>query len=158
MHVPAFLFSPGMSKSDGTCSGSTYNREHIWLFYKIWHGDVDSFVCLRYKVDGGIMARMAHKGGLSTNRGLCTSYDAFWRVFLQTWFVNNKRRFVETKGGLSTNRDLSTNLLCEFGPKCFRVVRPSVRPVLVIALSQEPIDGFPPNLGHVCISQSQWTD
>ena len=34
-------------------------------------------------------------------------------------------------------------------------VRLSVRPVLVIALSQEPIDGFPPNLGHVCISQSQ---
>lgn len=28
---------------------------------------------------------------------------------------------------------------------------PSVRPVLVIALSQEPIDGFPPKLGHVCI-------
>ena len=43
------------------------------------------------------MARI-HKGGLSTNRGLCTSYDAF---FLQTWFVKNKRRFVETIGGLS---------------------------------------------------------
>ena len=28
---------------------------------------------------------------------------------------------------------------------------PSVRPVLVIALSQELIDGFPPNLDHVCI-------
>ena len=58
-----------------------------------------------------LLARI-HKGGLSTNRGLCTSYDAFWLVFLQTWFVNNKRRFVETKGGLSTN------LLCEFGPSC----------------------------------------
>ena len=31
---------------------------------------------------------------------------------------------------------------------------PSVRPVLVIALSQEPIDGFLPNSGHVCILQS----
>ena len=29
------------------------------------------------------------------------------------------------------------------------------RPVLVIALSQEPIDGFLPNLAHVCILQSQ---
>ena len=33
-----------------------------------------------------------------------------------------------------------------------------VRPVFVIALSQEPIDGFLPNFGHVCILQSQWTD
>ena len=31
---------------------------------------------------------------------------------------------------------------------------PSVRPVLVIALSQEPIDGLPPNMGHVSILQS----
>ena len=42
---------------------------------------------------------------------------------------------------------------------CLRVVRPSVctsiRPVLVTALSQEPINGFLPNLGHVCILQSQ---
>ena len=30
-------------------------------------------------------------------------------------------------------------------------VRPSVRPVLVIALSKEPIDGLLPNFGHVCI-------
>ena len=29
---------------------------------------------------------------------------------------------------------------------------------LVIALSQEPIDGFPPNLGHVCYLKSRWTD
>ena len=29
---------------------------------------------------------------------------------------------------------------------------------LVIALSDEPIDGFLPNFGHVCILQSQWTD
>ena len=29
---------------------------------------------------------------------------------------------------------------------------------LVIALSQEPIDGFPPNLGHVRYLQSRWTD
>ena len=29
---------------------------------------------------------------------------------------------------------------------------------LVIALSEEPIDGFLPNFGHVCILQSQWTD
>ena len=34
-------------------------------------------------------------------------------------------------------------------------VRPSVRPVLVIALSEEPIDGFLPNFGHVCILQSR---
>ena len=34
-------------------------------------------------------------------------------------------------------------------------VRPSVRPVLVIALSEEPINGFLPNFGHVCILQSQ---
>ena len=38
------------------------------------------------------------------------------------------------------------------------VIRPSIRPVLVIALSEEPIDGFLPNFGHVCILQSQWTD
>ena len=37
-------------------------------------------------------------------------------------------------------------------------VRPSVRPVLVITLSQELIDGFWPNLGHVCILQSQLID
>ena len=30
-----------------------------------------------------------------------------------------------------------------------------VRPVLVIALSEEPIDGFLPNFGHVCILQSR---
>ena len=29
---------------------------------------------------------------------------------------------------------------------------------LVIALSQEPIDGLLPNLGHVCYLQSRWTD
>ena len=29
---------------------------------------------------------------------------------------------------------------------------------LVIALSQEPNDGFLPNLGHVCYLQSRWTD
>ena len=29
---------------------------------------------------------------------------------------------------------------------------------LVIALSKEPIDGFLPNLGHVCILQRRWTD
>ena len=29
---------------------------------------------------------------------------------------------------------------------------------LVIALSEEPIDGFLLNFGHVCILQSQWTD
>ena len=29
---------------------------------------------------------------------------------------------------------------------------------LVIALSEELIDGFLPNFGHVCILQSQWTD
>ena len=34
-------------------------------------------------------------------------------------------------------------------------VRMYVCPVLVFALSQEPIDGFPPKLGHVCILQSQ---
>ena len=38
-------------------------------------------------------------------------------------------------------------------------VRPSVRlyvrPVLVIALSEEPINGFLPNFGHVCILQSR---
>ena len=34
------------------------------------------------------------------------------------------------------------------------VRRPYVRPVLVIALSEEPIDGFLPNFGHVCILQS----
>ena len=34
-------------------------------------------------------------------------------------------------------------------------VRTYVRPVLVIALSEEPIDGFLPNFGHVCILQSQ---
>ena len=34
-------------------------------------------------------------------------------------------------------------------------VRLYVRPVLVIALYQDPIDGFVPNLGHVCILQSQ---
>ena len=34
-------------------------------------------------------------------------------------------------------------------------VRTSVCPVLVIALSQEPIDGLPPNLNHACILQSQ---
>ena len=34
----------------------------------------------------------------------------------------------------------------------FSVVRPSV---LVIALSQEPTDGFLPDFGHVCILQSQ---
>ena len=33
-----------------------------------------------------------------------------------------------------------------------------VRPVLVIALSEEPIDRFLPNFGHVCILQSRWTD
>ena len=33
-------------------------------------------------------------------------------------------------------------------------VRTSVRPVLVIALSEKPIDGFLPNFGHVCILQS----
>ena len=37
-------------------------------------------------------------------------------------------------------------------------VRLYVRPVLVIALSEEPIDGFLPNFGHVCILQSRWTD
>ena len=40
---------------------------------------------------------------------------------------------------------------------------PSVRPYvctsyLVIALSEEPIDEFLPNFGHVCILQSRWTD
>ena len=30
----------------------------------------------------------------------------------------------------------------------------SVRPILVIALSQEPINGFLPKLGHVCNLQS----
>ena len=30
-----------------------------------------------------------------------------------------------------------------------------VRPVLVIALSEEPIDGFLSNFGHVCILQSR---
>ena len=34
----------------------------------------------------------------------------------------------------------------------------SVRPVLVIALSEEPIDGFLPNFGHVCILHSWWTE
>ena len=34
-------------------------------------------------------------------------------------------------------------------------VRTSVRPVLVIALSEEQIDGFLPNFGHVCILQSR---
>ena len=35
-------------------------------------------------------------------------------------------------------------------------VRPYVvRPVLVIALSEEPVDGFLPNFGHVCILQSR---
>ena len=37
-------------------------------------------------------------------------------------------------------------------------VRTYVRRVLVIALSEEPIDGFLPNFGHVCILQSRWTD
>ena len=66
------------------------------------------------------------KQGLSSDQGLRSNLPLFRQTFfcyLQTWFVNNKRRFGETKGGLSSNPVWAQTLLCEFGPICLGVMR-----------------------------------
>ena len=61
----------------------------------------------------------------------------------------------------SINVTLTFDFLCH----CYKVAGgimfsscPFVRPVLMIALSQEPIDGLPPNFGHVPCRANKLTD
>ena len=109
------------------------------------------FLCLRYEVAGGIMF-----SGCPSVRTYVRTYVPFlWSRYL-------KNRLMDSCQTLVMYVSRRADELIRFWGHEVKGQRSQgslgMQKQLVIALSEEPIDGFLPNFGHVCISQSRWTD
>ena len=111
----------------------------------------NEFLCLRYKVAGGIMF-----SGCPSVRQYVRPYVPF------SWSRYLKNRLMDSCQTLVMYVSCRADELIRFWGHKVRGQRSQgslcMQKQLVIALSEEPIGGFLPNFGHVCILQSRWTD